>query len=717
MATDAAIRTERTSFCRLCEAFCGTVIAVEDGRPVKLSPDRNNPHTQGHICVKGAAIVDIANDPDRVLRPLKRVGGPGEFIEVSWDEALDDIAARLKAIIDADGPEAVATYFGNPGAFSTDTFMSSQWFLQRIGSTKFYAAGSQDSTSRHLASWILYGVAFRNAIPDLPNCDLLIITGANPLVSHGGLLTAPRMRHDLDAIAERGRVIVIDPRRTETAKRYEHVAIQPDADAWMHAAMLRVMIDAKVVDEAFLAAHCTGWAELREAVCGVDLDEAAAATGIARAAIEQLALDFAAAPRAAMYGRVGLCRGRFSTIANLLLDAINIAGGKFGKVGGSTFGAFPLAEGAEPLSGYGEHRTRIGNLPVVAGLMPAAALPDDILEPGEGQVRAMMVIAGNPVLSAPGGERLERALESLALLFSVDLYVTETNRFAHYILPAATFLEKDDIPLIGLSHMVRPYIQYARAAVPPMGDAREEKAIFDDLVARMGLGSIAPTPGLRWLERQGMSITPLTLVELALRYGPLGKRRGEAALSFARLAEMPHGTMLDLPLTYGGWADHIATEDRKLRLWHPIVAEEFARFAARGAEPAAEGTLKLFSQRKLKSMNSWMHNPEKLARSQEPALLVHPADAARHGLADGGRAHIANGHGAVEVSVEVTEDVVEGAVCYPHGWGHNGGWRHANTLPGANINLLLGLGPAAVEIVSGTTFIDGIPVTVTPIAA
>jgi anaerobic selenocysteine-containing dehydrogenase len=717
MADTGASRSEHISFCRLCEAFCGTVVTVEDGRPVKLSPDRDNPHTQGHICVKGAAIVDIANDPDRVLRPLKRVGGPGEFAEVSWDEALNDIAARLSAIIARDGPEAVATYFGNPGAFSTDTFLSSQWFLQRIGSSKFYAAGSQDSTSRHLASWILYGVAFRNAIPDLPHCDLLIITGANPLVSHGGLLTAPRMRHDLDAIAARGRVIVIDPRRTETAKRYEHVAIQPDADAWLHAAMLKAMIEAHAVDEAFLAAHCTGWGELRDAVLGVDLDEAAAATGIARAAIERLALDFAAAPRAAIYGRVGLCRGRFSTLANLLLDAINIAGGKFGKVGGSTFGAFPLAEGAEPLSGYGEHRTRIGDLPVVAGLMPAAALPDDILEPGRGQVRAMMVIAGNPVLSAPGGERLEEALESLDLLFSVDLYVTETNRFADYILPAATFLEKDDIPLIGLSHMVRPYIQYARAAVPPMGEAREEKAIFDDLVARMGLGSIAPTPGLRWLERQGMTITPLTLVELGLRHGPLGKRRGADALSFAKLAAMPHGVMLDLPLTYDGWAGHLATEDRKIRLWHPIVAEEFARFAAHRAAAPEPAALKLFSQRKLKSMNSWMHNPEKLARSQEPALLVHPADAARHGLADGGRARVSNDHGAVEVAVEVSDDVVEGAVCYPHGWGHNGGWRHANTLPGANINLLLGLGPAAVERVSGTTFIDGIPVAVTPVAA
>lgn len=716
MASEPVRLKERTSFCRLCEAFCGTLVTVEDGIPVKLVPDRDNPHTQGHICVKGPAIVDIANDRDRVLSPLKRVGSLGAFVKVTWEEALDDIAARLKAIIEAHGSNAVATYFGNPGAFSTDTFLSSQWFLQRIGSTKFYAAGSQDSTSRHLASWILYGVAFRNAIPDLPNCEFLIITGANPLVSHGGLLTAPRMRHDLDAIAKRGRVVVIDPRRTETAKRYEHIPIQPDNDLWLHSAMLRVMIEAGTVDEAFLEAHCSGWDQLRMAVLDVDLDAAAEATGIARITIESLARDFAAAPRAAIYGRVGLCRGRFSTLGNLLVDALNIAGGKFGKIGGSTFGAFPLAAGAEPLSGYGEHRTRIGDLPVVAGLMPAAALPDDILEPGEGQVRAMMVVAGNPVLSAPGGARLERALDSLDLLFSIDLYVTETNRFADYILPAATFLEKDDIPLIGLSHMVRPFIQYSSAAVPKMGEARDEKAIFDDLARRMGLGSIAPTPGLRWLERQGLMVTPLMLVELGLRNGPLGKVRGADALTFAKLAAMPHGIMLDLPLTYENWNDHIATEDGKIRLWHPIVAEEFARFAVFRKSPVEPKSIKLFSQRKLKTMNSWMHNPEKLSRAQGPTLLIHPADAASHGLADGGLARVSNANGAVEVRVELTEDVVKGAVCYPHGWGHNGGWRHANTLPGANINLLLGLGPEAVERVSGTTFIDGIPVEIAPVA-
>ena len=400
------------------------VATVEGGRVTHIGPDRANPHSQGHICVKGPAIADVAYDPDRVTHPLRRCGGPGAFERVSWDEALGDIARRLRAIRGASGPDAIATYFGNPGAFSTDTFMASQWFLRRLGSRKFYSAGSQDSTSRHLASYILYGVAFRNAIPDLPNNDVLIVIGANPLVSHGGLLTAPRVRHDLDAIAARGRVIVIDPRRTETAARYEHVAIRPNTDVWLLAAMLGTVFAEGLADRAFLETSTTGWRSLREAVAPVTAEAAAERTGIAAETIRRLARDLAAAGRGAIYGRVGLCRGEFSTLANVLADALNIATGKFGRVGGSVFGAFPLKGAGDPLQGYGEHRTRIGDLPVVAGLMPAAVLPDDILEPGVGQVRAMMVVAGNPVMSAPGGARLESALGSLDLLFSIDLYVT-----------------------------------------------------------------------------------------------------------------------------------------------------------------------------------------------------------------------------------------------------------------------------------------------------
>ncbi len=702
---------EHATFCRLCEAFCGLIAEVKDGKVVKIGPDRANPHSRGHLCVKGPAIADITYDPDRVVHPLKRVGGPGEFVRVSWDEALSDIAERLGRIRRTHGADAIATYFGNPGAFSTDTFMSSQWFLGKLGSSKFYTAGSQDGNSRHLASYILYGVAFRNAIPDLPNADFLIVIGANPLVSHGGLLTAPRLRHDLDAIAARGRVVVIDPRRSETAERYEHIAIQPNTDIWLLSAMLRTVFDDNLEDRDFLARHTVGWERLRDAVGAVSLAEASERTGIDTGTIRSLARDFAATPRAAMYSRVGLCRGNFSTISNVLVDALNMATGKFGCKGGSTFGAFPLKGGPEPLVGYGEHRSRIGDLPVVGGMMPSAVLADDVLEPGEGRVRAMMLIAGNPVLSAPAGDHLSRAFASLELMFSVDLYVTESNRFAHYILPSATFLEKGDVPLIGLSHMPRPFLQYAPPVIRSAGEAREELAIFRELAKRMGLGSIYPMKMLAGLERLGFAPTALDMVDMALRLGPVGDRFGFGrGLSLRKLArDAPHGTMLDMPLTYGNWPSHIAYPDGKLRLWHDILEEEFARFAAARRAPK-DLRLKLFSQRTLKSMNSWMHNAAKLVNSQTPVLLIHPEDAAPRGIVTGSPVELRTDHGRVEVVAQVSDAVVRGAVCYPHGWGHNGGWRRANGKPGANINLLLGHGADAVERVSGTTFIDGVPV-------
>lgn len=694
---------DHPTFCRLCEAFCGMIASVEDGVVTKVTPDRANPHSKGHICIKGPAVLDITYDPDRVLRPLKRVGAPGEFVEVGWDEALDDICRRMKAILDADGPDAIAAYFGNPGAFSTDAFMGVQWFLARLGSRKFYTAGSQDSTSRHLASHVTYGVAFRNSIPDLTNNDFLIILGANPLVSHGGLLTAPRVRHDLDAIAARGRVVVIDPRRTETAERFEHFPIQPDSDPWLLAAMLGTIIDEGLADEAFLRANVTGWETLFERLRGFDADKAADRTGIAADAIRRLTRDFVHADRAALYSRVGICRGRFSTIANFLVDAINIAAGKFAKVGGSVFGVFPFGSGAELLQGYGVMKSRLGDVPVIGGMVPAGVLASDILQPGAGRTRAMILVAGNPMLSAPGVDRYAEAFEALDLFISCDLYVTESNRHAHYVLPAATFLEKPDIPVIGLSHMPRPFIQYSAAVIEKRGEARDEMDIFSAIAEGMGLGSISPVAGSR----------PLEVLDQALRTGPMRNALGDAEdLSIDVLARHPHGIMLDVPLSYEGWRNHIETEDGRLRLWHPIIAAEFDRWDQERAAPAEAG-LRLFSQRKLKSLNSWMHNPEKLVRSQSPTLLIHPRDASARNIASGDHVSVASRHAAVEVCAQVSDTVMPGSVCYPHGWGHNGGWLNANRQEGANINRLLGDGFEVMEPASGVTFIDGLPVEVT----
>jgi len=701
---------DHATFCRLCEAYCGMIATVEGGVVTKMKPDFDNPQSRGHICIKGPAIVDIAYDPDRLLLPLRRCGGPGEFEPVSWDEALADIAARLDRILSEHGGEAFGGYLGNPPAFSASTFISFPAFVAALGSKKLFSAGSQDSTSRYLANYFSYGTPTTTAIPDLPECNLLLIIGANPLVSHGSLLTAPRIREDLDDIAKRGRVIVIDPRRTETAHRYDHIAIAPDTDVWLLLAMLRIVIDEGLEDRSAIEANTVGWDRLVEMAGRVDSDEASRRTMIPVDVIRTLARDFAATERAAIYSRVGVCRGRFSTLTNFLIDALNQCCGKWGKAGGVHFGASPLTTEFE-VGGYGDAFSRIGHLPTVAGLMATATMAEDITEPGDGRLRALFVVGGNPVLSSGGGPKLAAALNQLELMVSFDIYRNETSEHAHYILPAPTFLERDDVPLLGWSHMVRPYAQYVLPTIDPMGEVREEHSVFQDIADRMhrpGPFSTAKEFG----DNAPGGPRAIDVLDIAFRAGPCGDSNGRDGWSFERLArERPHGLMLDAdageavrpPVTY---------PDRKIRLWDERLVPELDRLLSDPPHPA--NALRLFGHRHLKSMNSWTHNAERLVRSQKPSLMIHPGDAEERNIADGDMVVIASQHGSLHVTASLTDDVCPGSVCYPHGWGNKAGWTTANVYSSnaVNINELLGIGPDSTEKISGTTTMDGIAVVV-----
>ena len=463
--------------------------------------------------------------------------------------------------------------------------------------------------------------------------------------------------------------------------------------------MLHVLISEGLADEALLAAHTVGWDALREAVMGLGLDRAAAGAGLPRETIQSLARDFANTPRASAYGRLGICRGPFATLENFLLSALNIAAGKFGRPGGPNFPRRLLAGSERGVpGGYAETHSRIGAFPSVARFMASAVMPADIMQPGEDRVRALIATGGNVLLAAPGGEALETALDQLDLMFSLDFYQNESNRYAHYILPAATFLERDDVPLSGFAMMMRPFAQHTEAVVPPVGESRSEYDIFMDLLGRMGrLGPLADAP------------RPMETIDQALRMGVVGDRGGERdGWSFDRLRQHPHGVMLDLPPSYEDW-DRIAWPDGKIKLWHELIAAEFDRLRA---EPAPTPALKLITRRDVRSMNSWLHNVDRLVRSQHAVLLMNPADAQSHGLEDGDTARLWNEYGEVTVIIEVTDDMIAGCVCYPHGWGHEGGWQVANRTGGANINELLGVGPQVVERISGTTIMDGIDVQV-----
>lgn len=701
---------DHATFCRICEAFCGLVATVEDGRVVRVAPDRDNPHSRGHACVKGTSITGVTYDPDRLLRPMKRVGGPGEFAPVDWDEALDDIAARLLRLRAEHGDEALASYLGNPTGYSSRAYGAFGSFMVALGSRKMYGAGSQDANGRMVAYYMIHGGPHYTTVPDLPDCDFLLMIGANLLVSNGWMVWEPRWRDDLDAIAARGAVVVVDPRRTETARRYEHVAIRPDGDTFLLVGLLKTLFAEGLVDRDRVAAIAVGLDDLKAHVLAVPDDLIAAQTGMTMATIAAIARRFAAAERAAVYGALGLCRGRFGTLGAYLASVLNAVTLRYGAPGGVRFGHQLLAAAAtRRVGGYGEPHTRIGQFPSIARNLAMAMLPADIEAEGPDRVRALICSAGNPMLTAPGGAALERALGKLDLHVSLDLYMTETNRHAHYILPVTTFLERADWPLIGLHVAIRPFLQHADAVIAPLGEAREDYVIYRGLAQRMGLdGSGA---GRR------LPPDPNDSLDTALRAGPAGDRFGERpdGWSRERLRDHRHGVMVPETSPRDDWPDRIGYPDGKLRVWHALAEEEWARLLA--AEWPRAGGLRLVSRRDIRSINSWMHNVDRLSRTQQPSLFIHPEDAAGARVATGDLAEVRSAFGAFTGSVVVTTEVTPGCISYPHGWGHDAGWNRANALAGANMNLVHGTCESAVERVSGMSLIDCLDVTVTPVAA
>ena len=702
---------DHVTFCRLCEAHCGLVATVREGRVVKLAPDRSNPHSLGHVCVKGTSAAEITYDPDRVLKPLKRVGGPGEFVEVEWDEALDDIAARLKQIRKQHGPETIASYLGNPTSFATENFITQLELVASMGSTRQYGASSQDTSARLLANYLAYGAPWTTGMPDLPDCDYLVVMGGNPMVSNGSLMWAPRVSHDFDAIAKRGRVLVVDPRRSETAARYEHLPIRPNGDVWLLLGMMRILIDERRLDEAMLQRDLQGWESLRAQVVQVRLETCADRSGVPVERIREVALGFIDAKRASVYGRIGICRGPYATLVNFLLTAFNAITGTYNLEGGTMFGREIFPPQKAKVGGYAESATRTGKVPSVAGFLASATMPDDILIDGPDRIRALLVSCGNPLLSAPGGSRLELALKSLDLLVSFDLYVNETNRLAHYILPGTTFLEREDVPMIGFAFMVRPFLQYTDAVIPPRGEARNDYDTYVEIVRRMGLGAPSVSVSKRWIGKLlRWTPRPLTLIDIGLRLGPVGDRFGlrKRGWSIKRLREHVHGVMVDVPHSSLDWKRRIAYADRKIHVWHELIGKEFERLFA---ERESQARFRLLSVREIRSLNSWVHNVDRLVRSQKPALTMNPDDAAELNVVAGDEVYISTDAARLRVPVRISDEVVRAAVCYPHGWGHRGGgWQRANRTEGVNINLLLGLGIGSIEFVSGSSLIDGLEV-------
>ncbi|MEA3020593.1 MAG: hypothetical protein QOI47_2117, partial [Actinomycetota bacterium] len=424
---------ELTTYCRICDPQCGLIATVEDGRLVKVRGDRDHVHSKGFVCTKAQAMVEVTYDADRLLQPMKRVGGPGEFEPVGWDEALGDIADRLTAIRHRHGAAAFATFLGNPPVIDYATAIWFAGFRAALGVRWAYAIGSEDTASRMAANALLYGSVALMPVPDLWRTHFVLILGANPVVSKGSLVSVPQFREALDSVVQRGgRVVVVDPRRSETASHFEHVPVLAGTDTYLLLGILHTLVSEDLVDHEFLAAHTTGYDRLVELVEPFDADTAAAACRVPSAHIRELARAFAAAPSGVVYGRTGTCTQRFGTLNNLLQDLVMILTGNVENEGGLLFGWGPIdfAKFAEKggFATYASDRSRVTNMPDVASMFPSTSLVPDITTPGAGQVRALMTLGCNPVLSsAGGGAELEAALEELELHFSLDLYVNETN--------------------------------------------------------------------------------------------------------------------------------------------------------------------------------------------------------------------------------------------------------------------------------------------------
>ena len=560
---------------------------------------------------------------------------------------------------------------GNPGAFSYSHPLWVKGFLDAVGSPHSYTASSQDVSNRFAASALLYGSPFIVPIPDLARTDFLLMVGANPLVSHGSVLSAPRVKDQLHEITARGgRIVVVDPRRSETAGAFEHLAVHPDSDAWLLFSMLEVIFAEELEDPAAIAAQSSGVDALRELCAEHPPERTESMTGVAANQVRELARDLAGAERAAVYGRTGSCLGRSGTLVAFLLDALNVVTGNLDREGGAMFGDPPIdfsrVVEMVGLGTYGKVRSRVGDLPEVLGSLPASVMAKEMTTPGAGQIRAMFFSAGNPVLSVPNGEELEAAISGLELSVAIDLYVTDTSRHCDFVLPATTMYEREDFPLPFLSLFTTPFIQMSEAVVEPRGEARQEWEVIEEIAARIGVVPSSSWP-LRQLGRLGLKVSPRRLVDLLLRTGPkgdlFGLRRG--GLSIAELKRNPHGMVLAEHLAAGVLGDQIRHSGSRVRLDPPEIAAEAERLQARnGDDPAFP--LRLIGLRELRSHNSWMHNSELLMRGgRSHAARIHPEDAASCAIEDGDDCRISSAHGSIELPARVSDEVKRGTIAVP----------------------------------------------------
>lgn len=708
--------------CTLCEAHCGILVTVEDEQVTRIEGNPDDVLSAGYICPKATAMGGLHHDPDRLRTPVRRVGD--RFEPIGWDEAFREIGQRLRRIRSEHGASAIGMYLGNPAAHSSSVIYGA---LLRIAlmTRNFYSASSIDQFPQEFAAWRMFGSNMLMPVADIDRTDRLVIMGANPAVSNGSVSTMPGAKHRIREVRQRGgKVVVIDPRRTETARLAdEHISITPGGDPFLLLAMLHVLATEKLIDERALAKQCNGWGELRALVADFTPEHAAPHTGIDAQTIRRMAREHAAAPSAVLYARIGVCHQVTGTLTHWLVNTINAVTGNLDRPGGQMF-AKPAVDGA-PLGrflpmAHGAWTDSSGRFKSFRSELPVAVLADEM---EQGQIQAMIIFAGNPVLSTPQRGRLSAALDQLKCYVAVDMYLTESARHADFVLPPVSPLEHADLDLVLATYSVRNNVRYSERVFEPPTGALEDWEILARLITEVLPLPMRPITG-RVLNAVFDQLSPLRMAMAGIAAGPYGVlRRGWNGLTFGKVKAAPGG--IDLGPLRPRLQSLIGTKDRKVQL----APEDFltaARTLIDDASPrtapatATDGfDLQLIGRRHLRSNNSWLHNLPAMVKGRDRCTaLMHPDDAAERGLSDGEPVTVTSPTGSIVVPLEVSDEIRTGVIAIPHGWGHNEpgvGWHTAAQFPGANVNLLHD--PALTDTLSGNAAVNNTRVTVTPAPA
>jgi anaerobic selenocysteine-containing dehydrogenase len=728
-------------------------ITVKDGAVARIRGDRNDVFSKGFICPKGSTLKQLHEDPDRLRKPL--VKRNGVHVEVSWDEAWQEVDRGLMGVINKHGRGAVGAYLGNPNAHNLAPLIYNRVWLQALGTKQRFSASSVDQIPKQVSSGYMFGTPASIAIPDLDRTQYILMLGANPYDSNGSLCTAPDFPGRLEAMRERGgKLVVVDPRKSKTAEHCdEWLAIRPGADALFLAAIANTIFEeglANVGDH--IRPHVAGLDVLPAALKQFTASAVEKSVGIDAETIKRIAREFAAADKALVYGRIGTCTVSFGTTASWLVDVVNTITGNLDREGGVMF-TMPAAGGPTTRGqkgtgkgfSIGRGHSRVRKFPEALGEYPVSVLAEEIATPGEGQIKALITAGGNPVLSTPNTLALEESMKSLEFMVSVDIYLNETTRYADVILPSPSQLERSHFDLVFTGFSVRNVANYSepvfeRAADQPdeweillklagiaqgMG-ANVDVAMVDDFTLDAFIGSISkdstsPTNGLTAEQiREQLDATGARgadrMLDLMLRTGPYGDGFGANpnGISLTHMKQHPHG--IDFGPLEPRIPEALRTPSGKVELAPEPLLADLPRLAQSMTEFNDE-QLVLVGRRHLRSNNSWMHNIEVLVKGKARCTLqMHPNDAQRVGVKEGSVARIASRVGAVDAVVELTSDIRERVVSLPHGWGHDMSGTRMNVAAkraGVNSNVLTD--ENEMDPLSGNSVMNGIPVTITPV--